>query len=365
VKGEVSAIPIGFKVRDDYAGQGYEREKFIAAQWIGDNGPLGGSKTRRVFEAQLLEDLLTIGTYSVWYERARNGSVLSCHAIDSGTIKPRIDAFGWVADEYPYEQWITGVKVGMFTADDLRYDGLFPRTDSPYFYNTLEFIAGRVVTGRNMDAWNDSWLDNTSAFTGATYSLPDMETQKFQEFINYWRAMTTEPNRRQETRWLPQGSEKLGDHSRKDQDFAEFEIQLIRRVCAVYGVQPASIGYAGEQYKVSQEQSLQSSKRLSVGRILQVRKEFYDDLLMRLGFPMLEVFNDDNDIREETVKTELRAKQLEYMTVNEVRAQDGLSPVEGGDSLRGVAYLKHGQSQTGESAGEYDPSSERGDPSSR
>jgi len=347
LKAEAASIPVEFSARDrGMAGQ-VEAQIDRMREYIGDTGPLGGAATRRVFEAKLFEDLLVVGAMATWYERSRGGEILGTYHIDAGTIKPRIDSLGWPDLAVPFEQWIIGVKVADFAPGDLRYDGMFPRTDTPYFDSPVEYAVSRILAGIKADDWNYMWLDGAAVHTGATITLPsDWEPDEVMKFTTYWNEFNSNPATRQSTKFLPSGSTKLGDHSRKDQDFSGFEVQVIRRLCGVFGVQPASIGYVGEQYKVTQGDSMKASKRVGLGRMLAVRKEFYDDLCLRLGCPDIKCVNVDDDPAEMKAAVEIGVAACggPWKTVNEVRADNGLDPIDGGDELPGAQQQEEGSS---------------------
>lgn len=337
IKGEVASIPIKVVARD---GSDRKLPPEVAA-WFEDDGPLGGvGNTRRVFESKMLEDMLIVGQYAVWYQKTRRGKVLMCDAIDAGTIKPAVDALGWINDEKPFEQWIMGVKAGDYDRTEMRVDGLVPRTHTPYFTSPVEWAVRLVLNGVRLDDWNSAWLTEGNVGTGDTISLGgEMSPSDVQAFKQWWEVQASTPGGRQSTKFLPPDSKKLGDHSRKDQDFASFELQAIRRLCALFRVQPASIGYVGEQYKVTQESSMDAGRRVGVGAILQARKEFYDDLLRRLDCPDFEVLDDDDDIDRRAKEVDIKVKRTggAYVTVNEARAEEGLPPLEGGDTLASLA----------------------------
>lgn len=355
LKAEAASIPITFAPRD----KANPAEDQVATMnaFISDTGPLGGALTRRVFEAKMFEDLLVVGAMASWYERGRGGMTIACHHVDAGTIKPRIDSLGWPDPEVPYEQWIIGVKVVDFGPHDLRYDGMFPRTDTPYYDSPVEYALSRILAGIKSDEWNSTWLDGASVHTGATITLPTEWTpEQVVEFTRAWNQMNSNPAMRQNTKFLPSGSTKIGDHSRKDQDFSGFETQTIRRLCGVFGVQPASIGYVGEQYKVTQGESMKASKRVGLGRMLQVRKEFYDDLCIRLGCPDIELVNVDDDPTELEMQTKIGVQACggPWKKLNEVRAENGLDPVEGGDVIPGAQQ----QDQEEDDWGDDEPNDE-------
>jgi hypothetical protein len=338
IKGELENIELQWVakagIEDDVAGEIMEMRA-----WIGDDGPLGGAETRRVFEAKFVSDLLTVGAFAIWHQRTAAGIPLASYAIDAGTIKPVIDTSGWINQETPYEQWVYGAKVARFLPGELYYTGLIPDTYTPYFKSMTELAIERVLTGLKMDEWNLTWLTEGNVKTGDTIALPEnMGFEDIQKFITMWNAATS-AGARQSTMFLPSGSSKIADHSRKDQDFAEFETQTIRRICAVFGIQPASIGYAGEQYKVTQGDSMEASRRVGVNRIDKIRCEYYTWLAGQLGYKRIQCKGLQEDLDKQVKLASLGVTECggAYKTINEVRAERGQAPIEGGDTLPQLA----------------------------
>lgn len=336
LKTEVSSVPIKFQPRDPDA----QLDDMVAQAmaWVGDTGPLGGNQTRRVFEAKVLEDLLVLGSYSVWYRHSYSKKVLECRAIDAATIIPRVDTLGWPVEDYPFEQWVQGVQIARFTPEEIRIDGLIPQTDKPYFESLVEMAVRLVLAILNVDAWNSAWLTDGTARSGDIFTLPESwSIEQIQQFTTMFNMAKIAHSERQQTAFFPAGAQKLSDHTRKDQDFEAFELQMITRMCSLFQVQPASVGYVGEQYKTSQDGAMKASRRTGVGRLLMVRKEFYDDLLMRLGFGALECVDVDDDIDTQIKRATLLSTACggAYMTKNEARKEAGLPPIDGGDDLEG------------------------------
>jgi len=342
LKTEVASTPIKFQPRDPDADPGDEVTRAMA--WVSDTGPLGGAQTRRVFEAKFLEDMLVLGSYAVWYQHSLGSKVLSCHAIDAATIIPRVDAQGWPVEDYPFEQWVQGVQIARFEPKEIRVDGLVPQTDKPYFESLVEMCVRPVLALLNVDSWNASWLTEGTARGGDIFTLPDLwSVEQIKQFSDYYNASRVAHSERQQTAFFPGGSQKLGDYSRRDQDFAEFETQMVRRICSLFQVQPASIGYVGEQYKTSQDGAMKSSQRTGVGRLLMLRKEFYDDLLLRLGYGSIECVDVDDDLDKQMKLSQLltTAAGGAYMTPNEARKRAGLPPIEGGDEIAHAKAAPH------------------------
>lgn len=330
LKAELASIPISFVAKEGVDGESVKSQVAFMNAFCADDGPLGMCFTRRVFEAKMMEDALVVGSYGVWYETSLGGKILSLDAIDAATLKPKVDWRGWPDRDVPFEQWIIGVMVCGFRPGELRMDGMHPRTDTPYFDSPVEFAVGLVTKGLKLDEYNLAWLTDGNSQSGSIYALPgDWTPEQVMEFSDWWRTSKQSLIGRQGDAFLPAGSTKLSDHSRKDQDFQEFEIQTIRRLCSLFGVQAASIGYVGEQYKVSQEGTMDESRRVGLGRLKALRKEFYDDLCRRHGFTGIECQNVEDDLDEFTKEVEVGTKACggPIMLVDEVRARIGLAPL--------------------------------------
>ena len=339
LKREVTAQPFRIVARDTSDGSSATLDRIRQASlFFSRHGGLGErNQTRRHYESLIFEDAMVVGAYAVWKSRTKGGQLLQCLPIDASTIRPRMDAYGWPGPgEDWYEQWIQGMLVTGFKPDEITYDGLWPSTDSPYFKSPIEYLVAVVLTALKSDEWNRVWLTDGNT-PGKMLSMPETWTPgEIIEYMDYFNAMLAgDTSARNRIIPVPGGVKGADGHSRKDQDFQEFDMWLLRRTCSIMGVQPASIGYAGEQYKVSQDASHGATTQFGAGVLLEMRKEHYDDILYDLGFDDLEVLNgasanEDPQSRANRLKI---AVGKPWLTINEGRAQDGQEPVEGGDVL--------------------------------
>ncbi len=338
IKDEVFAVPLEIVPRNSKDQSAATKAAIVTANaWFGKKGGLAGPyKNRRHFESELIEDLAVIGNSAVYHEPTRGGrTIASSVNIDAATIRPVVDAYGWAPDE-PYEQWILGMRIRSFRPEEMTYDGLFPKSYSPYFWSPVEWLIYTINRALRSDRWNEAWLtDGTTP--SDIMAMPDNWTpDQVKSFQLYWDAMLSGDSKaRQGTKFVPSGTEKVGNQNRKDQDFQAYELWLLRRTCAIMSVHPASIGFVGEQYAVTQEQSMDATSQFGVGKYLTFRKDFYDDELERIGFPELEAKNvtskEDSAGERATRNTTLVAGGV--LTPNEARSDEGLEPIDGGDTL--------------------------------
>lgn len=289
---------------------------------------------RRHYELKIFEDALVLGCFATYRERTRGGRLLRSLPIDAATIRPRIDAYGWPGPgEDCWEQWIMGMMVASFAENEMVYDGLWPVTNSPWYISPVEWLISSTISALKADEWNRTWLtDGTMA--SDMIALPDEWTPgEIITYADYFDAMLAGSSRgRQKTKFLPGGSQRVSSGNRKDQDFGEFEMWLARRTGAIYGVMLASIGFAGEQYKVTQENSTESTTQFGAGSLLQMRKEHYDDILEELGYADLETQNGETAEESPTDRdARLATAAGPFLTINAALKESGRDTVEGGD----------------------------------
>jgi hypothetical protein len=335
LKREVSAVPlkvVSMEDKDD--SEATNRNIKLATAFLSNQGAIGGpGKRRSHFEGKVIEDLCVVGATAVYFDLP-----VSVDTIDAATIRPLVDEQGYAPesdDDPAYEQWIRGIVVGTYSRNDLYYDGIYPVSYSPYFKCPVEYLINCINSALRADDWNRKWLTDGNA-PARLYGAPDDWTpQQIRDFQEYLDAMLSgDSATRQKAKVVPGGFKDLGQN-RKDQDFQEFELWLLRRTCAIMGVTPASIGFAGEQYKVSQEGSQEVTTQFGVGVLLDFLTAFYDDLWPRLGLAGIRTQRvtakeEDASDRAERNKTLVSAG---IKSINEARADEGLDPKDGADEL--------------------------------
>ena len=339
LKREVTAVPIQITAKD--AADKRKSTTRLAAdvtRFFEEPGGLGGFGRRRSqFESEIIEDLCVVGAASTFYSRSRAGDLLEVLAIDSSTIRPRVDAYGFPGPgDFAYEQWIYGALVQQYTRDEMRYDGIYPKTYSPYFTSPVEWLLNAVNSALRADEWNRRWL--TDGNTPSTMvAIPGVSIQEAQNWVAYFDAiMSGDSQMRQKLKVVPESTKIVQAEHSKDQDFQAFELWLLRRTCAVMGVQPASIGFAGEQYKVSQQDSMKSSSQFGAGVVLEFRIAMYNDVLARMGLGDRLKASNVTAIEEAAGERAERNTKLVnggIITPNEARQDEGREPMDGGDQL--------------------------------
>lgn len=340
LKREVSQVPIQvapLNAKDDR--RKTKQAVKEASAFFSQAGGLGGvGKRRSHFEGEVIEDLCIVGATAVFWQQDRMGRPLEAVALDAATIRPKVDGFGWPGPgDFVYEQWVWGVLSAEFTRDQLVYDGLSSRSYTPYFASPVEWLVNAVNSALRADDWNRKWLTDGNT-PSDLLAVPDTWTpEQIKDFSAFFDAMMSgDSAQRQRTKFVPSGTNRVQGASRKDSDFQEFELWLLRRTCAIMGVQPASLGFAGEQYKVSQGDSMESTSQFGAGVLLDFRKETYDDAIRRMGYADLVEVQNVTSREEKATERATRNAQLVsggIKTPNEARQEEGLEADPLGDQL--------------------------------
>lgn len=339
LKREVAAVPLQIVAKDDSDKSEWTKKRVAeASAFFEMEGGLGDpGEWRETFEARAIEDIQVIGAVAVFLESTLGGQVRSAVLLDAATIRPRVDAYGWPpAHEAAYEQWVEGLVVASFRREELLYQGLRPVTHNPYFRSPVEYLVLVIESALRADDWNRAWLTDGTTVDDLIALPENWSPTQISQWAEYWDALLAgDTKQRRKTKFIPAGSQKVSSHSRHEQDFQEFELWLLRRTCAMMGVQPASIGFAGEQYKVSQEASIETTSAFGAGPLLRWRKALYDYLLRRNGFDDLEARNvvSGEDRALERAQRNQILVTSGIKTINEARAEEGLDPLPDADVL--------------------------------
>jgi hypothetical protein len=334
LKREVSAVPAQIKPRVKSSKVSDTAIEEAAALFM-ITGPIGGrNRGRRLFERELIEDAIVVGNCCVFLDKTLAGKPKSVETIDAGTIRPVIDAWGFPEDDSKaYQQWIQGLCVCEISADQMIYDGLHPRTNTPYFISAIEWLIWTVNTALAADKWNRDWLVHGDSPSDVIALPEDWTPQEVFDFQSHWQSqLAGNTMERAKTRFVPSGSQRLQNMSRKDQEFSAQEMWLARRAAAVLGVQLSSIGFAGNQYKESQESSFEATTVFGAGELMGMLKDVYDRILLEFGYDDLEwhwMVGKKEDAAARGQRLMVATGGKPWMTQNEARVEDELQPLDG------------------------------------
>ena len=292
------------------------------------------------WEKTLLEDLLVIDMVALRIDTTIDGTPLAFRPIDAGTLKVIVDEDG----ETPlpplpaYSQIIQGLPASWWDTSEMIVRVFNPATDWIYGYSPVEQIADIVSLGIRRQAHQLNYYTEgnlpESIIVGPT-GWDNRATAKFQA---YWDALYEGPNAlklKRRTRFLPNGAQLIQAKEAILKD--EMDEWLARQICYAFNISPSAL--TKDNNRAVGETIRDSNLREGLMPLLNWLKTIYDDILARAGFADFEfswIEEDSLDPLEQAQRDQIYST-IGVKTVNEIRKDLGLKPIEGGDELKPAA----------------------------
>lgn len=342
IKDEVCSVPIIVQPKDPNTDvQASQKRMYEAQQCFYDEGLIGGVGTRLdEFQRSFLEDVIVTGSMVAYIERDGNDQIKSVYELDSATIKPRVDAFGFADNENAYEQWIEGRIVRGFKADELIYYGIHKRSWSPYHMSSIELLCVAIITGMKVDEWNREWLISGDTPSDMMALPADWTPDQIEQFVDFWKTVLGgNTKERNKMRFVPSGSERVRGNTRKDQEFSIFEKWLCTRICTFFGVHPSELGWMDINAGLRNEPESRFVNSSGAKKFFKLRKDLFDRILRGLGYDDLETADDVTKVESAAARGQrlMVAVGGPWKSVNEGRKEDGLPPMSGQDEIKDIS----------------------------
>ena len=337
-----------------------------------ETGEIVGGSYRK-FLNMIVEDIMALDALALYNWRSNGGDLLTLLPVDGSTIRLVVGNMGQppLPPEVAYKQIIRGTVTAELTTDDLRYLTMNPRTNSPYGLSPLESLMITVSSALKSGMYNLEYLTDGNIPEGLVEAPAQWTAAQIKEFEKNWdAALAGDAGATRKLHWLPAGSKYAATKKPDDMAFETFGLWLMQLTCAVFDVQPIDIGFppkGGLGGKGFGEHQKDSSNDKGLRPIANLIEELFNELIqVELGYTHLRFsFTglDSENLREaaETNQTLIFSGQR---TPNEVRTDDGLDPINGGDALFVVgqamplnqeAVDAFGTAATGAHADNFDP----------
>ena len=295
----------------------------------------GGKYARfREFVDEMVEDLLVLDA-AVIFKDKEESELKKLITVDAATIRLRVYKDGSTPEppDIAYEQWIRGEKVAEFTTDEMIYLMLNPRSNSPYGLAPLETLILGVDAALKSQLYNSSILSEGNIPEGF-FTLPESWTpDQIKEFQNWFDAMIAgNPRFQSRIKFMPGGKGVGFIPAKKPEEmrFLEYEKWLLLKTCALFDVPPEEIGFTEEMSRATAQVQQEVSTKAGLLPILQVLKEFFDDIVqIDLGCPYLQFSWYSLDKKDELRDAQIteRLIPLGLVSADEWRQQNDLPPI--------------------------------------
>lgn len=260
------------------------------------------------------------------------------------------------ADKYKYAQVIKGQLERAYTADEMKVGMANVTTDiysNGYSIAELELLVGLVSSHLNAEFYNMAYYTQGFSAKGILHIKAPINRRKLESVRQQWQH-TVKGSRNSfqtpifagvdDVNWIP----LTQNHS--DIEFQGWMNYLIKMICAIYQIDPQEIGYGikeeggkgGGLGGDNTKEKLENSKDKGLKPLLRffesyINSSIVDMIDSELVFEFVGI--DNETIQEALVRQEKEAKFKK--TLNEIRSEDNLPPLPGGDNIiLGTEYMQ-------------------------
>ena len=247
---------------------------------------------------------------------------------------------------YKYVQVVRGRIVRAFTEDELKIGMRNPVTDiyaNCYSISEMELLVALITSHLQTEYYNRSYFQQGFSAKGILHVKANLNRAKLEDLRRNWNHMV-KGNRNSfqtpimsgmdEIQWIP----LTQNHS--EMEFSLWLNYLIRMICSIFQTDPAEIGYgmkdvggAGMSGDNTKEK-LGQSKDKGFRPLMKFLQDWINTNIIDNLDPdyMLEWTGLDEET--ETDRVTRQGLEVKFKkTVNELRAEDGLPPINGADQL--------------------------------
>jgi portal protein len=285
---------------------------------------------------KLAHDRLILDAVAIFPRRSQGRVMLDL--VQGETIKILIDSEGRLPapPSKAYQQYLKGLPALDFTTDELRYYMRTPRSDHIYGYPPVEQIIDIVNLALRRMVYKTSYYTEGN-LPEAIIQLPEnWPIDKIRQFSEWWNSVLAgQVDQRRKAFFIPTiGGDKAISYPKQDAIKDEMDDFLSRAICFTFSVSPQAL--VAMMNRATAQTAAEAAKAEGLQPELDYVKSIMDDAISyAFERPDLE-FAWQEDVEPDLLKRaqiqEIKIKAA-INTPNEIRAENGDDPVEGGDEL--------------------------------
>lgn len=361
-----SGIGYEIRLRDPQATPTEEDQKtMVAIEKFLENTGFDNDNSRDDFDTfirKIVRDRLVYDQVCFEIVPDRAGRPAEFYAVDASTIRiANEEAYADAiaegqakkGDEIKYVQVINGQVKAYFTANEMAFGVANPRTDiyvAGYGFSELEMIINQVTAHLWAEEYNTRFFSQGGTTKGILNlkgsAQAPISPQQLESFKRQWISQVSGMTGAWKTPVVSvDGIEYISvSQSNREMEFEKWMNYLINIACAVYQIDPAEINFpnrggaggtgGGGLGDGGIEDRLKHSKDKGLRPLLRfieslINKHIVSKFDEKYVFSFVGI-----DAPSEKEIVELQAQRVKvYKTVNEIRQEEGLEPIEGGDII--------------------------------
>ena len=284
--------------------------------------------------ARYLHDVLEIDAGVIYKGRNGAGELVELYTYDGSRFLYDIDDHGRTQGYYQYSYKFPKNKPLYFEPEEIIYGKLGHNNEYyPYGWSPLQSITQEIEVMIQATRYNKEFFQNNA--------VPDvfvnikMAQDELERFKTYWdQQVKGKPHKMAFTN-AEEIDVKPLSISNKDMEWLKGQEWYHHAIFAAYGLSPQEVGY----YDGSSRATGESQERITIKNAIKPYLNHIADKINREIIPDV-VFHDKikfewfakDDAAEKIEHDQMMAKlTANVITINEVRAKEGLDPVEWGD----------------------------------
>ena len=297
---------------------------------------IGGYKVRfREFIDKCVEDLLVLDALAIYKRPTVGGDLYSLQALDATTITLRVDETGNTPEppEIAYKQFIRGEEVATFDADEMYYEMMNARTDSPYGFSPLESMILSVSTALRSQSANLALLTEGNIPEGY-FGVPDSwSSDQIKEFQKIWDASVQgNAEAQSKIKFGPQGTYERFIKP-EDMRYKEMQEWLMKTTCMMFEIPPQELGFTESVNRSTGEVQKDIGRDTGLIPLAKFFEEIFTDVVQTdLGYEGMKFEYKALDSKDEKRQAEVNEIRIRsgQTTIDEVRAEEGREKLGGG-----------------------------------
>lgn len=346
-----------------------DKETITAIEKFLENTGFDNDNSRDDFDTfvrKLVRDRLTFDQVAFEIVPDKKGRPAEFYAVDASTIRIASDELTGNTEkseeeEIKFVQVINGAITAQFTANELAFGTANPRTDINvvgYGYSELEMLIKQVTSHLWAEEYNSRFFSQGGTTKGILNlkgaSNAPISPHQLDSFKRQWISQVSGMTGSWKTPVVSvDGLEYINvSQSNREMEFEKWMNYLINVACAVYQIDPAEINFpnrggsggsgGGGLGDGGIEDRLKHSKDKGLRPLLRFIESVINKFLVSRFDERYILSFVGMDSKSEKEIVDLNAQRVKvYKTVNEIRKEEGLEPIEGGDIILDPTYVQY------------------------
>ena len=282
----------------------------------------------------LIEDMLVLDAACIYPRKTVGGQLYALEPVDGATIKRIIDDNGRtpLPPQPAYQQVLKGMPATNYTRDELLYLPRNRRTNHIYGMGPVEQVIMTVnIALRRQLHQLDYYTEGT--VPDALAGVPETWTaEQIIEFQNSFDDMMSDHTAKRKIHFVPGGIAKSFIQTKEAAMKDEYDEWLARVLCFCFSV--SNQAFIKQMSRAESETSADNAMKEGLEPLKKWIKSLIDRVITQIwGYHDLEFgWQEEESIDpavQATVATSYAARAV--ITINEIRADLGRDPIEGGD----------------------------------